>query len=123
MTERAETIEQSVDEEAIADAVAQNTELSEAEAEEATQNIVDGLNTATTEVSTQIENAQTTLEETQQELLMQIEELRVQTEQATETASEASIWSFVALILTMILTSFAGIVGSSIARRGETVNR
>ena len=123
LTERAETIEQSVDEDAIAEAVAQNTELSEAEAQEATQNIVDSLNTATTEARTQIENAQTTLEETQQELSTQIEELRVQTEQATQTASKASIWSFVALILTMILTSIGGIVGSSAARRDETVNR
>lgn len=66
LTERVETIKQSVDEEAIADAVAQNTELLEPEA-----------------------------------------------------ASKASIWSFVALIL----TSIAGIAGSSAARRGETVNR
>lgn len=70
LTERVETIKQSVDEEAIADAVAQNTELLE-----------------------------------------------------TEAASKASIWSFVALILTMILTSIAGIAGLSAARRGETVNR
>lgn len=72
MTERAETIEQSVDEEAIADAVAQNKELLETEAKE-----------------------------------------------ATKAASKASVWSFVALIL----TSIAGIAGSSAARRGETVNR
>ncbi len=123
LTERAETIEQSVDEQEIADAVAQNTDLTQAEAEEATQNIVDGLNQATTQASEQIQNAQQTLQETSQQLETQIEELRVQTEQATETASKVSIWSFVALILTMILTSIAGIVGSSTARRDDTVNR
>lgn len=68
LTERAETIEQSVDEQEIADAVAQNTDLTPAEAEEATQNIVDSLNQATTQASEQIQNAQQTLQETSQQL-------------------------------------------------------
>ncbi len=107
-TERAETIEQSVCEDAIAEAVAQNTELSEAEAQEATQNIVDSLNTANNRSTYANRKRTTTREETQQELSTQIEELRVQTEQANKTASKASIWSFVAIMLTMILTSIGG---------------
>lgn len=123
LTQRAEDIQASVDEDAIAEAVAQNTDLTEQEAQEATQNIVDGLNEATTTVSEQIEQASVTLEETSQELEQTVQELRVQTEQATQTASTVSIWSFVALLLTMVLTSVAGITGSNTARNARVANK
>lgn len=123
LTARAEEIQKSVDEEAIAEAVAANTELSEAEAEEATTNIVDGLNQATTEASQQIEDAQVALEDASQELESTIADVRQSTEEATQTASTISIWGFVALLLTMVVTSLAGIFGSSFVRKERTVNK
>ena len=123
LTERSEKIQNSVDEDAIAQAVAKNTDLSQKEADEATKNIVDGLNQATSETSKQIENAQQTLEETSADLKKTVEDVRVQTEQATQTAAKVSIWGFVALLLTMIVTSIAGIVGSRVASRGKVANQ
>lgn len=123
LTARAEEIQESVDEEAIAEAVAANTELSEAEAEEATTNIVDGLNQATNEASQQIEDAQVALEDASQELESTIADVRQSTEEATQTASTISIWGFVALLLTMVVTSLAGIFGSSFVRKERTVNK
>lgn len=123
LTARAEEIQESVDEEAVAEAVAANTELSEAEAEEATTNIVDGLNQATTEASQQIEDAQVALEDASQELESTIADVRQSTEEATQTASTISIWGFVALLLTMVVTSLAGIFGSSFVRKERTVNK
>lgn len=123
LTARAEEIQESVDEDAVAEAVAANTELSEAEAEEATTNIVDGLNQATTEASQQIEDAQVALEDASQELESTIADVRQSTEEATQTASTISIWGFVALLLTMVVTSLAGIFGSSFVRKERTVNK
>ncbi|AHA29733.1 hypothetical protein [Exiguobacterium sp. MH3] len=123
LTARAEKIEKSVDEDKIADAVAKNTDLTGAEAEEATQNIVDGLNTATKETTQQIENAKQTLDETSADLKKTVQDVREQTEQATQTASKVSIWAFVGLLLTLIFTSFAGIVGSRVATRGRVMNK
>lgn len=124
MTSRAEEIQGSVDEEAISNAVASNTDLSEAEAEEATANIVDGLNQATDQAAQRIDNAQTALENASQQLETAVADLRQTTEQVTQTAAEISIWGFVALLLTMIATTLAGIWGSSLVhrnRRGESV--
>lgn len=123
LTAKAEEIQGSVDEEAISEAVATNTELSEAEAEEATANIVDGLNQATTQASEQVENAQAALEDASQELEQTIAELRQSTEEVTQTASTVSIWGFVALLLTMVVTSIAGIFGSSFVRKQRVVNK
>ena len=123
LTARSEEIQESVDEEAVADAVAANTELSEAEAEEATANIVDGLNQATTQASEQIDNAQVALEDASQELERTIADLRQSTEEATQTASKVSIWGFVGLFLAMIVTSIAGLFGSNLVRRQRVINK
>lgn len=123
LTAKAEEIQSSVDEEAISDAVANNTDLSGAEAEEATTNLVEGLNEATTQASDQIENAQTALENASQELQTTINDLRQSTEEATQTASQVSIWGFIALLLTMIVTSLAGIWGSNFVRKERVVNK
>ncbi len=123
LTAKSEEIQNAADEEAIANAVESNTDLNQAEAEEATANIVDGLNQASTQASEQIENAQVALEDASQELESTITDLRQSTEEATQTASKISIWGFVALLLTMIVTSIAGILGSSFVRRERVVNK
>ncbi|QKS73146.1 hypothetical protein FLK61_24400 [Paenalkalicoccus suaedae] len=120
---RAEEINNAVDEEAIANAVSENTDLSEQEAEEATQNIVDGLNEATTATSEQIETAQVNIEQTAAELEVAIQDLRESTEEATDTAAQVSIWAFVAMILTLVFTSFAGIIGATTARNNAVARR
>ncbi|TAA72567.1 hypothetical protein [Planococcus salinarum] len=123
LTAKAEEIQASVDEEAIANAVASNTDLSETEAEEATANIVDGLNQAVNQATQQLENAQAALDNASQELETAITDLRQTTEEVTDTAAEISIWGFIALLLTMIATSLAGIWGSSLVRKERVVNK
>ncbi|EIM05414.1 hypothetical protein A1A1_16283 [Planococcus antarcticus DSM 14505] len=83
LTAKAEEIQSSVGQEAISDAVASNTDLSEVEADEATINIVDGLNEATDQASEQIENAQAALKDASQELDQTIADLRQSTEKVT----------------------------------------
>lgn len=112
LQKRAEVLADAVDEDAIASAVAKNTDLSEQEAEEATKNIVDELNQATTEAQKQIQNAEVALEEAQKDVEVEVEKIRQSSEEVANTISKASIWGFVALMIAMVTTSLAGLLGS-----------
>lgn len=112
LQKRAETLANAADEDAISSAVEKNTDLSPQEADEATKNIVDGLNQASDEAEKQIQNAQTTLKEAQQDIKVQVENVRKSTEEVTNTISKVSLWGFVALLIAMITTSLAGFWGS-----------
>lgn len=116
LQDRAQTISDAADRDAIANAVESNTDLSQEEAEEATDNIYNGLQTASQEAQTQLNNAEQGIEDAQQQLDQTIEEARVKAEQAADATSKASIWGFVALVVGMILTSLAGLWGSRFVR-------
>ncbi|MFB4212504.1 TIGR04086 family membrane protein [Shouchella sp. JSM 1781072] len=115
LTNRAEEIEEAADEEAIENAVANNTDLSEDEVDEITSNIA----TAVENISVDLNNAEAALNEAATELESTIEDLRVEAEEATNTAATASIWGFAALLLTLIGTAFAGFGGTKVARKFE----
>ena len=68
LKDRATKISDSVDEDAISNAVAKNTDLNQQEAQEATQNIVNGLQKASDEAQQQIETAQQNLEQAKQDI-------------------------------------------------------
>lgn len=112
LQERAEVLGEAVDEDAIANAVEKNTDLSQEEAEKATQNIVSGLNDATTQAQKQIEMAQAQLQQVEQEVDMQVEKIRQSSEEVTNQIAKASLWGFVALLIAMVTTSLAGLWGS-----------
>ena len=121
LQKRADTLSNAADEQAIANAVEKNTDLSQSEAEEATKNIVDGLQQASTQAQEQIQNAQTALEDAQQEVKVQVENSRQSTEEVTDSIARASLWGFVALLVAMIVTSLSGLWGSSLAHRERTM--
>ena len=123
LQDRATTIGDSVDEEAISNAVAQNTDLSQQEADEATQNIVDGLQTASDEAQQQIETAQENLEQAKQDIDQAIEDARQTADQASDTTAQASVWGFVAMVLGLVLTSLGGMVGANLVKTADHENR
>ncbi|MGM0214001.1 hypothetical protein [Enterococcus sp. AZ109] len=116
LEERAQTIGDSVDEQAIANAVESNTDLNQQEAEEATQNIVNGLRTASDEAQTQVENARNALNQAQDDLDDAIQEARQTADEAATATSQASIWAFVAMILGLVLTAAAGYLGANMVK-------
>ena len=120
LQKRAETLTDAADKEAIANAVSKNTDLTQAEAEEATDNIYNGLQEASTQAQQKIDEASKQIEKAQQELDKQIEESRIKADEAADATAKASMWGFVALLLGMILTSIAGLLGSNfVADRNE----
>ncbi len=113
LEEKAQTIGDAVDRDAIAQSVSENTDLNEAEAEEATDNIYEGLETASEQAEVAINEASFRIEETKREIDQTIANARVEAEKAADTTAKASIWAFVGLIIAMIVTTVSGIWGSN----------
>ncbi|MFC6465008.1 hypothetical protein ACFP65_08505 [Marinilactibacillus sp. GCM10026970] len=123
LEERATTIGDAADEDAIANAVESNTDLSQEEADEATQNIVEAYENTTTQAQTTIENLRGEVENLQTQVDQTIQDARVQAEEATDAGSKYSIWAFIALLLSMILTSVAGLLGSNTVKMSKSESR
>lgn len=110
LTNRVDNISENIDRDAVAQSVEENTDLTGQEAEEATQNIIDGYQQAAQSTREGIQNAQTQIQETQ-------EQIRVQAEEASDAASRSSIWAFVGVFLGAIISTIGGSLGVNTARR------
>lgn len=113
LQEKAETIANAADRDAIANAVNENTDLTQAEAEEATDNIYNGLQTASEEAQQMLNETSERITQVQVEVEQTIEEARVQADEAADATAKASVWGFIGLILGMILTAGTGLFGSN----------
>lgn len=112
LQERAETIGDAVDRDAIANAVAENTELTDEEAEQAVDNAYEAIEAAVTEAQQALEQAQETLDEAVAEAERIIAETRQNLDEASDAAAQAAVWGFIALLLGAAITAFAGLWGS-----------
>ncbi|MFR6667711.1 hypothetical protein [Enterococcus sp.] len=123
LKDRATKISDSVDEEAISNAVAENTDLNQQEAQEATQNIVNGLQKASDEAQQQIETAQQNLEQAKQDIDQAVKDARKKADEISDATAKASIWGFVAMVLGLVLTSIGGMVGANLVKTADHENR
>lgn len=112
LSSRAQTIADAVDRDAIASAVASNTELTEQEAQEATDNIYNGLQKASTDAQKALDDAAKGIEQAKADLDQAVEDARVAAENASDATAKASIWAFVGLLIGMLLSAGAGMFGS-----------
>lgn len=111
LTDRAENIASEVDRDAVANSVTANTDLDQAEAEELTDQIVEGVENATTELTEQVENAEATLQDVRADVEQTIEDARQAVEDATDAAARAALWGFFALLIGLAVTAFAAHLG------------
>lgn len=123
LQDRATKISDSVDEDAISNAVAKNTDLNQQEAQEATQNIVNGLQKASDEAQQQIETAQQNLDQAKQDIDQAVKDARKKADEISDATAKASIWSFVAMVLGLVLTSIGGMVGANLVKIADHENR
>lgn len=123
LKDRATKISDSVDEEAISNAVAKNTDLNQQEAQEATQNIVNGLQKASDEAQQQIETAQQNLEQAKQDIDQAVNDARKKADEISDATAKASIWGFIAMVLGLVLTSIGGMVGANLVKTADHENR
>ncbi|MDO5715344.1 MAG: hypothetical protein Q4P25_02055 [Tissierellia bacterium] len=119
LQEKIDNISANVDRDAVKNAVAKNTDLTEAEADEAVDNAIAGIEQAQTEASRQLENAKIKIEETKTSIEQGIEEGREAADEVTDKASGASVMLFVGLVVGAAIASFGGIIGS--AKTRETI--
>lgn len=111
LQDRAEAIANSADREAISNAVSANTDLTDAEAEEAVDNIYEALQTASVEAQEQINQATITIEETRVEVEKTIESGLETADDVTNTVSAGSIVVMIGLLIGLAITAFGGRLG------------
>ena len=112
LSNRVETLNNAVDEEAIKSAVAQNTDLSQDEADAAVENIITGIDEASKEMQKQLTNVQASIEQTKVEVERTIEEAKIATEEATNTISKVFTVVFFGLVIGLALSSYGGLLGA-----------
>ena len=128
LQDKANTIADSADRDAIANAVAQNSDLTQEEAEEVTDNIYNGLveankqaQTALNDASTQIDNYATEAENKVDET---VENAKEGADEASKKASAGSVITFLGLIAALALSAWGGQMGEQKAKelvRKETI--
>lgn len=118
--ERVEAIGQELDEDALTEAISNNTDLTEQEVQDAVDNIQEAYGQA----SQQAEQAMNDAEQAVADLQMQAEQALAESARIAEDVSNAtskySLYIFLGLILALVITSFAGYAGAKTAR--ETHN-
>ena len=114
LEEKATTIANAADKEAIANAVNANTDLTEAEAEEAVDNIYASLQDVSVKAEEELQMASQRIDQAQVEIDQMIEDARVEAEKAADATAKASMWGFIALVLGLLVTSFAGFWASNL---------
>lgn len=122
LSERAENITSEIDRDAVAQSVAQNTDLSEEEAEQATDQAVEAAQAAADELAEQFENAQATLAEARADVEQAIEDARVAVEDATNAAARAALWGFVAVLIGLGVAGASAHWGAQLLPAGRREN-
>lgn len=125
LEDRINSITENLDEEAVVNAVENNTDLTEAEAEEAVQNIVEGYNQAADQARAQLQSAADSLESLAQDAVATAESVvdDVSTavtegaQEATDAISSGSIWAFVAVLVGAVLSCVGGSLGVNFVTR------
>lgn len=121
LTKKAEEIANAADEDAIANAVAENSDLSEQEAKEIGKNIYDELDKASVEASKSINQASDKINELAKEAKITADETAEKAKDTADKASNAvsigSVLTFLGLIAALAISAIAGRKGEEYAVR------
>lgn len=112
LKKRTDKITQNIDRNDLAKAIANNTNLSKAEADKAIDQYIDMINQATTEAKEEINKLEQNLQDAAQEWKEVKHEALVAADEATDTAATSALISFFALLIAAVLCSAAGSWGS-----------
>lgn len=118
--ERVDAIGQELDEDALAEAIANNTDLTDQEAEEAVANIQESYSEASAQAQQALNDAQQAVSDLQVQAEQALAESAQVAEDVSNATSRYSLYVFVGLLLALVITSFAGYAGAKTAR--ETHN-
>lgn len=123
LEERATTIGDAVDRDAIAQSVEANTDLTGAEAEEAVDTVEQAWQETAATAREQIANAETALEDARLAIDEAIDDARQAAQEASDAAARAAGWAFAGVVLGLAITAFAALVGSRLVISRDTGGR
>ena len=106
-----DTINDGLDENALTDAVANNTDLSEEEANSAVNNIMDAYDETAQNASEKLDEAKVAVQELQVKAEQAAEKGTQKAEEVSDEAAKYSLYIFAALLIAMFVTAFAGQAG------------
>lgn len=109
---RADKISQNIDRNDLAKTIANNTNLSKAEANKAIEQYMNIINNATTEAKQQIDNLEITVQKAVEEWNDIKHKALIAADEATDAAASSALISFFAILIAAILCSLAGSFGS-----------
>lgn len=112
LADRAQTIGEAVDREAIANSVAENTDLTGAEAEELTNDIADGLETAADTVQQELSTVDERIQDLQTQVTATVEQARESADEVADSAAAAAGWAFAGTLIALVISAFAGLLGA-----------
>lgn len=112
LQQRADKITQNIDRNDLAKAIANNTNLSTAEANKAIDQYISMMNNAKIEIQQQINNLQQALQKATQEWKELKHKALVAADEASDAAARSALVSFFAILIAAILCSVAGSYGS-----------
>lgn len=112
LQKRADNITDNVDRDDLAKAIANNTDMTKAQANETIDQYTDIINKATDEAKEQIENLRQSLQDAAQEWQEMKHQALVAADEATDAAARSALISFFAILLAAVLASVAGAYGS-----------
>lgn len=112
LKKRTDKITKNIDRDDVSKAIANNTNLSKAEADKAVDQYMDMLNSAQKEAQEQINNLQQTMQQATQQWNEMKHQALVAADEATDAAARSALISFFALLIAAVLCVLAGMYGS-----------
>lgn len=114
---RAQSINESISRDQIKDAIAKNSSLTGAEADRAVDNFINERNQAVEKVNSMFNDLQMNINKAKEKYEALKEEAREKAAVATKAAAKTALWSFIGLLLGMIVSIFAGRHGAKTLKK------
>lgn len=114
---RGQDIGKEIDKDKLTQAFANNTDMTDEEAAQAADNVIRARNETVKTVQEGINNVDKQIEQAKVKLEQAKQQALEQAEKAKKVVAQASIWSFVSLLIAAIVSAFTGHLGAARARR------
>lgn len=121
LQKRVNNLSSNIDRDDVAQAIANNSDLSKAEAEQAVNQYIDLTNQAVDKAKQQIDNLEQSLEQAKQELQELKQKALQEAQEATKAAARSTLISFFAMLVGAILCAWAGFIGTRKTKEGYEV--
>lgn len=118
LQKRADKFGDNINRENLTKAIANNSNLSKAQVDEAVDQYMDIINKTTQEGKQQIAQLQQSIDEAKQKLEEMKQEALVAAEEATNAAARSMLISFIAILIGAVLCAYSGLYGARKTRQG-----